>query len=161
MTPELRASIAREARAWLGTPYHPHARVKGAGVDCAMLLAEVYEAAGATDRVDPGYYAVDWHLHRGSELYLAHVLRRGRAIDAGDARVGDLVVVQFGRTYSHGGIIVEGAGREMRVVHAYYGRGVIESFLHEEPLAGRAALFFGVNEVHATQGARAANEVSA
>jgi len=30
-------SLIDEARTWLGTPYHHQPRVKGVGVDCAML----------------------------------------------------------------------------------------------------------------------------
>jgi len=42
--------VIRCAHAWLRTPYHHMGRVKGAGVDYAMLLAEVYSEAG---RVPP------------------------------------------------------------------------------------------------------------
>lgn len=34
---EQRAAVAQEALAWLGTPYHHHARIKGVGVDCAQI----------------------------------------------------------------------------------------------------------------------------
>ncbi|MDO6044547.1 hypothetical protein Q4P48_08410 [Neisseria gonorrhoeae] len=47
---DLRARIVEEARSWLGTPYHHHAMVKGAGVDCAMLLVAVYGAVGLLPR---------------------------------------------------------------------------------------------------------------
>jgi cell wall-associated NlpC family hydrolase len=38
---DLRAAVVREAESWIGTPFHHAARVKGAGIDCLMLLAEV------------------------------------------------------------------------------------------------------------------------
>lgn len=147
MTPEKRQEIAQGARAWLGTPYHHHGRIKGAGVDCAMLLAQVYEEAGVTEPVTVGYYAIDWHLHRGVELYLSHVVRHARQIEQAQAAAGDLVVVKFARTFSHGGIITGGAPGRFSVVHAYYNRGVIESRMDEEPLAGRPALYYTVGEV--------------
>ena len=43
---DLRQRIVEEARSWLGTPYHHQAMVKGAGVDCAMILVAVYRAVG-------------------------------------------------------------------------------------------------------------------
>ena len=42
----IRQSIVAEALSWEGTPYHHHGRIKGVGVDCAMILAEVYHAVG-------------------------------------------------------------------------------------------------------------------
>ncbi len=50
---DIRAAVVAEAHRWLRTPYHKHGRVLGAGVDCSMLLAEVFEAAGAIPHVDP------------------------------------------------------------------------------------------------------------
>lgn len=68
---DLRARIVEEARSWLGTPYHHHAMVKGAGVDCAMLLVAVYGAVGLLpEGFDPRPYPQDWHLHRDCERYL-------------------------------------------------------------------------------------------
>ena len=58
------------------------ARVKGAGVDCLMLLAEVYERAGITAHVEPPFYVPDWHLHRDAERYLDG-LRAWQATGAG------------------------------------------------------------------------------
>ena len=46
MTESQRAEVVRVARSFIGTPYHHMGRVKGAGVDCATLLAEVYYEAG-------------------------------------------------------------------------------------------------------------------
>jgi len=40
-----RLAVIEEAWGWLRTPYHHMGRVRGAGTDCLMLLAEVYERA--------------------------------------------------------------------------------------------------------------------
>ena len=76
-----RAAVVAEARAWLRTPYHHMGRVKGAGVDCATLLAEVYARAGVIAPVAIPYYPPDWHLHRDAERYLGFVLEH--AIELG------------------------------------------------------------------------------
>jgi cell wall-associated NlpC family hydrolase len=64
-----RYAVIEEAREWLRTPYHHMARVKGAGADCLTLLAEVYERAGVTPRVEVPFYPPDWNLHRDAERY--------------------------------------------------------------------------------------------
>ena len=65
-----RTQVVAEAETWLRTPYHHMGRVKGAGTDCLMLLAEVFESAGVISRVEVPFYPPDWHLHRDAERYL-------------------------------------------------------------------------------------------
>lgn len=126
-----RAEIAAEALSWRGTPYHHHARIKGAGVDCAQLLCAVYEACGLVPKVDPGQYPIDWHLHRNEEMFSAWLARFAKPREVPE--IGDVVLFRFGRTFSHGSVFI-GAGR---LIHAYIGRGVILSSADEEPLEGR------------------------
>lgn len=112
--------VITEARTWLRTPYHHQARIKGAGVDCATLLCEVYEAAGVIPHVDPTPYPADWHQHvkDGSERYLGWLSRYGREVD--DAAPGDVIVWKFGRCFSHAAIYI-GDGL---IIHSYIGQGV-------------------------------------
>ena len=63
MSAQLRQEIIDEAATWLRTPYHHAAAIKGAGVDCAQILIEVYAAVGLADKPDVGNYAPDWMLH--------------------------------------------------------------------------------------------------
>lgn len=118
--PQQRARVVACARGWLGTPYHPEARVKGAGVDCLTLLAEVFAEAGLIDRVCIPHYPRDWHLHRSAERYLQGLLRYAGEID-GQPQAGDVVLWRFGRCFSHGAIVVEWP----TVIHAYVGRGCV------------------------------------
>lgn len=104
MTPQDRERVVAEAMTWLNTPYHPHGRIKGAGVDCVMLLIEVYAACGLIPAVDPGRYAQDWYMHRSEELYLGGVERFADPVDAPEK--GDVALFQFGRCISHGAIVV-------------------------------------------------------
>lgn len=133
---QARAQVVREAQAWLGTPYHHHGRIRGVGVDCAMLLAEVFERAGAVSHVDAGAYAHDWHLHRSEELFLGWLKHVGARPVQAPAQ-GDIGVFRYGRAYSHGAVVVAG-GAVPVVVHAYIGRGVILTAVDEDPLQGRA-----------------------
>ena len=140
-----RAAVIRHARAWLRTPYHHAGRVKGAGVDCAMLLAEVYAEAGLVEPLAIPHYPPDWHLHRDSERYLGVLLNhtveyvpdvsrpppipspsRGGGQGGGELPTrsilpGDIALWRFGRCFSHGAIVV---GWPV-VIHAYLGRGCV------------------------------------
>ena len=126
-----RALVVAEARSWLGTPYHHRGRIKGAGVDCAMLLAEVYRAAGLIPRLEIGYYPMDWHLHRDTEQYLGWVERHARQVEAPQA--GDVVLFRFGRCFSHGGIVLAWP----EILHAYLGQGCVLGNVTAEPRLGR------------------------
>ena len=95
--------MVAEARSWVGTPYHGCADVKGAGVDCGMLLVRVFVDLGLTEPFDPRPYPSDWHLHRSEERYLGFVFERGREV--AEPQPGDVAVFRYGRCYSHGGIV--------------------------------------------------------
>lgn len=104
---EQRAAVVAEALTWQKTPYHHHGRVKGAGVDCAQFPAAVYEAAGLMDHVNPEYVH-DWHMHRSEELYLQWADRVGATeIPVERAGPGDFLIWKFGRTFSHGAIVID------------------------------------------------------
>lgn len=122
MTAELRAAIVREAISWIGTPYHHEGRVKGAGVDCAMLLAEVYVRVGVIRPVTVEHYPHDWHMHHSEELYLTVVERcGGRLLPEGELpQPGDIVMYRIGKCLSHAGIVVEWP----RIVHALINQNV-------------------------------------
>lgn len=122
MTLEQRKQVVAEARTWLHTPYHHQANVKGAGVDCIMLLIEVYAACGLVERTDPRPYSPDWHMHRGDEIYLGGIERYAERVGA--PQPGDIALFQFGRCISHGAIVVEWP----LVIHAFLdNRCVVET----------------------------------
>lgn len=114
-----RAAVVTAARTWLGTPYHHAGRVKGAGVDCAMLLAETYAEAGVIAPVEIAPYSPQWHQHRSAELYLAYVLERAQEIE-GPPRPGDVALWKFGNCFSHGAIVMDWP----MIVHAFLHRPV-------------------------------------
>lgn len=97
------AMIVAEARRWLGTPYHHAADVFGVGVDCAMLPVRVYCDLGLVPTFDPRPYPHDWMLHRSDERYLGWVEQFAGRVERPQA--GDLALFQFGRCFSHGGIV--------------------------------------------------------
>lgn len=145
----IRDQIVTEAYSWLRTPYHHMAMVKGAGIDCAMFPVAVYQALGYLPGFDPRPYPVEWHLHQGDELFL-------KALEAVGARrveqpqPGDIAMFKYGRTVSHGSIVVTpgkaqgGDAEHMKFLHAYIGRGCIESELFEDDYADRLNSFWSI-----------------
>lgn len=141
-TETARAAIVAEALTWLRTPYHKHGRVKGAGVDCSMLLAEVYEATGTIPHIAPTY-AADWHLHHSRELYLEWLQQFGDEIP-GPPLPGDVAVWRFGRTYSHGAIVIDWP----QIIHAYRNRPVeLADAEADEQLRTRLVKFYRLRGV--------------
>lgn len=121
MTPAQRTAVVAEARTWLRTPYHHRARLKQVGVDCAMLLAEVYERAGVTPHVEVGEYPPDWFMHRSEERFREWVLRcGGERVEVPEP--GDVALYQFGRCFSHGAVVVEWP----LIIHAFYSTKICE-----------------------------------
>ena len=116
----MREAVVAEAMSWLRTPYHHGAGLKGIGTDCARFPLAVYAEAGAIPPTDVGVYARDWHLHHGEELYLGWLNRLATEIERDALAPGDFVVWRFGRTFSHGAIVVD----PPLVIHAYIGVGV-------------------------------------
>lgn len=118
-----RAAVVVEAHTWVGTPYHNCADIKRVGVDCGMLLVRVFVDSGLCAPFDPRPYPVDWHLHRSEERYLGFIFDRAHEVSR--AQPGDVMVLRYGRCYSHGGIVT--AARPLTLVHAYYpARRVVE-----------------------------------
>ena len=117
---EERASVVAEARTWIRTPYHPQGRLKGIGVDCAMLPAEVYAACGLIEHVDAGNYSPMWHLNRRTELFLQTVEKYARRVES--PLPGDMVIYKFGQAFAHGAIVLDWP----IIVHAVLNLSVIE-----------------------------------
>ena len=105
MTSEARRAVIAEAETWLTTPFHHEARVRGVGVDCGQLLIAVYGALGYMPAdYKLAHYPADFAQHRGEEWYLGIVESFARRVEA--PLPGDVVLFKWGRSFSHGGIVV-------------------------------------------------------
>lgn len=125
-----RALVTKEARSWIGTPYHPQGDIKGFGVDCGMLLVRVFVDTGMCEPFDPRPYSDDWMLHRSEEKYLGFVFDRAKEVS--EPQPGDVMAFLYGRCYSHGGIVAR--ADPLAIVHAYQPTGgVIEEDVATNP----------------------------
>ena len=138
------------ARSWLGTAYHHMGRVKGAGVDCAMFPLEVYREAGLIGVVAIPFYPPDWHLHRAEEIYLRIVQDLALELQSFETpQPGHFVLYRFGRTWSHGAIVLEWP----LIVHAVVQHGVVLSDGERDGmLVGRKRRCFRLQDPPATAG---------
>lgn len=104
---EQRQRVIDIAMSWIGTPYVSNAMVKGrrGGVDCAMILVDVYCEAGIIPKeFDPRPYPPQWHMHRGEENYLNFVQSFSHEIFHNPGP-GDIVLFKIGRLFAHGAIV--------------------------------------------------------
>jgi cell wall-associated NlpC family hydrolase len=119
----LRQAIIDEAKTWVSTPYHHEGHRKGIGVDCAHLLNEVYSAAGVIEKLNIEHYSQDWQFHRDVERYLSYI--ECRATEQMDVNYipqpADIMMFKFGRTFSHGAIVV----RYPIIIHSYVRMGCV------------------------------------
>lgn len=102
---EERRKVVEETKTWLGTPYISNGAVKGAGVDCGMLLVKVFSDVGLIEPFDPRPYPAQWALHQSAERYLTLIQSYSREI-VGPPLPGDVVLFQFGKCWAHGAIVI-------------------------------------------------------
>ena len=111
---EERQKVVDIAKSYIGTPYHHMGRQKGAGVDCGMLLLNVFEEAGLIEHVEVGNYPPDWMCHRSEQKYLGWVEKYCHKVER-EPLPGDIILHQWGRCISHGGIVVD----YPQIIHAF------------------------------------------
>lgn len=134
---EARARVVEVAHSFLRTPHRDCAAVKGHGVDCATMIAMVFQEAGIEKPFPIPTYSPQWFLHRSEELYINEVLLRADEIMEDQAKPGDLVVYKFGRCFAHGAIIIEPGFPS--IIHAYKTAGYVvlgsgvTGYLHDRP----------------------------
>ena len=131
-----RDDFVRCALTYVGTPYHNRGMLKGVGVDCATLLVCAGQDAGLIGEVTLPQYSAQWHLHRGSEKYLATILNWAHEVDF-PALKGDIILWRFGRSFSHAAIVIEWP----RIVHAYMNNPVRT----DDALANQTLRFIGTD----------------
>lgn len=117
-----RSAIVAEARRWIGTPYRPQARLRGAGVDCGGLIGGVAAAVGIVtadwwDReFDPlhGGYGSQPEGQRLRAICDSYLVPIGLS----EAAPGDVVLMRFDSDPQHLGIVADYAHGGLSVIHA-------------------------------------------
>lgn len=120
------SGVVVAARGWIGTPYLHQASLKGAGADCLGLLRGVWrEVVGAEPEAVPPY-SPDWSEPAQREDLAAAA---GRWLEPAAGFAPGVVLLfrmREAAVAKHLGILSV-AGNAPHFVHAYSGRGVVES----------------------------------
>jgi NlpC/P60 family putative phage cell wall peptidase len=138
--------VVTTARAWLGTPYVHQASCRGAGCDCLGLLRGVWRACCGTEPQRIPGYTQDWSEASGEERLWAAAIRHLTPKSVSDAAPGDVLLFRMrdGAVAKHLGIQAE-TFPAPSFIHAYSGRGVVESAL-TPPWARRIVARFAFPE---------------
>lgn len=114
------------ARDWIGTPYQHQASCKGAGADCLGLLRGVWRELHGCEPEAPGAYTPDWSETDGVERLLPAAKRHMAEVLV--AKPGDVLLFRLGRNVvKHVAILSNDSMGAAKIIHAYSGRGVVES----------------------------------
>jgi len=116
------------ARGWIGTPYVHQAATRGAGCDCRGLLRGLWrEVLGGEPEPVPAY-SMDWSEPQGEERLWAAARRHLKPSPLETAAPGDVLLfrMRHGAVAKHLGLQAC-VGTGPTFIHAYSGRGVVES----------------------------------
>lgn len=117
-------AVVAAARAWLGTPYHDQASLKGVGCDCLGLARGVWRDVVGAEPVPVPPYTRDWGESGRREVLFEGAARALIEIPVESAGPGDMVLFRMrrGAIAKHVGILTA----PDRFVHSYDRLGVVE-----------------------------------
>lgn len=125
--------ITSLARGWIGTPYRHQMSVKGFGCDCVGLVRGVWRELYGFEVGVVADYSPDWAEVGGEERLIEGLGRFLLPVDVGEAGPGDVLVFRMkpGAVAKHAAVLTEGcvADPGAKIVHAYWGHAVVESWL--------------------------------
>lgn len=88
-------AVVAAARAWIGTPYHHQASVKGVGADCLGLIRGVWRDVYGDDAEAPPGYSRDWGEVSGTETLLEAAARHLQPRCQDPPMPGDVLVFRM------------------------------------------------------------------
>jgi len=127
---EPRIDVVNLARLWIGTPYMHQARCQGVGCDCLGLVLGIWtDLRGGLPEPPPSYTQDLSEAGGGERLWRAaerHLIPK----PVSEAEIGDVLLFRMrrGAVAKHLGI-QSAVGEQAAFIHAYSGRGVVESRL--------------------------------
>ncbi len=133
MTLEMRAAdiprdaILAAAKSWIDTPYQHQASVKGAGCDCLGLIRGIWREVYGAEPLPTPAYTPDWAESMGQETLLMAAQTCLTPIEKTEAQAGDVLLFRMAPNAPCKHIALM-SGHE-RILHAYWGKAVVESYL--------------------------------
>jgi NlpC/P60 family putative phage cell wall peptidase len=122
--------LVEKARAWIGTPYQHQASRRGAGTDCLGLVRGLWRETYGDEPEAAPPYSTDWADMEGAGMLMAAAARHMIPVPIEAAERGDALLMRMrdGGAVRHIGILASRDGAPT-LIHAYSGRGVVESGL--------------------------------
>jgi NlpC/P60 family putative phage cell wall peptidase len=127
-----RHQIIAEARAWLKTPFHHQASVKGVGCDCGGLVRGVADALGINTDGVPSNYA-----REPANGMLQQILNK-YLYETNDPRPGDVVLFRLLKEPQHLGILTA----KDYVIHAYQPTGYVTEHRLDDKWSRRIVAYY-------------------
>jgi NlpC/P60 family putative phage cell wall peptidase len=128
-----RAAIVDAARGWIGTPYRHQASRKGVGCDCLGLVRGVWRDLCGAEPEAPPPYRPDWAEIGAEETLLTAATRHLTPVSLDAVGLGDVLLFRMSpeACIKHCAIVstARPGDPEPRIIHAYWGRAVVESWL--------------------------------
>lgn len=127
-----RTDIVLEAKKWLGTPYQHQTSCMGAGCDCLGLVRGVWRSLIGDEPQSIPPYTPNWAEDLSEETLLIAARQHLTETAVGDAQLGDVLVFRMalGVPAKHVAIVSEvDDGRVVKIIHAYWGRAVVETYM--------------------------------
>jgi NlpC/P60 family putative phage cell wall peptidase len=117
------------ARTWLGTPYLHQGSCRGAGADCLGLVRGVWRELYGSEPEQVPPYTADWSELGEEERLLLAAGRHLEPVRLDVAAPGDVLVLRMSDAglAKHLGILASDGSGSGTLIHAYSGRGVMES----------------------------------
>jgi len=122
-----RGAILSAAKGWIDTPYQHQASVKGAGCDCLGLIRGIWREIYGDEPLKTPAYTPDWAEALGQETLLNAAKTCLNPISKDAAEPGDVLLFRMAPRVPCKHIAILSAPD--RIIHAYWGRAVVESYL--------------------------------
>ncbi len=122
-----RLQIVEAAFTWIDTPYQHQASVKQAGCDCLGLIRGIWREFYGREPMSVPPYTANWAEENGQETLLHAAEQCLQSCLKSQTQAGDVILfrMQAQSPVKHMAIM----SAPDRIIHAYWGRAVVESFL--------------------------------
>lgn len=121
--------VVAAARLWLGTPYVHQCSARGQGADCLGLLRGVWRDVVGLEPAEIPSYTADWSECSNLERLWQAAREHLTEVPVDPNRPGCVVLFRMQRNSvaKHLAILATGPGGMPTIIHAYSGKGVVET----------------------------------
>jgi cell wall-associated NlpC family hydrolase len=137
----LRKALCDEALTWLDTPYRSVGKLKGVGVNCAMIFFLAGKASGvlAADVPEPSWYTPQFASNNKEERLINYLTSYGAAeIKKEDLGPGDVIAYKSGLSHGHLALVIDFPS----ILHVMPAHGCQMGLYNEGVLAKFSMRFF-------------------